>query len=91
MAATTKCELKTARIWGGDLRCGEVLFVRFAMTDEEPKQFRGFCHVTFKGTTGVPVDKALEFDGAEVGGRELKVGCHHTSAACFMGCMYIMV
>lgn len=52
--------------------CGTVLFVRFAYDDE--KQFRGFCHVTFKGTTGIPVEKALELDGAEFMQREIKVG-----------------
>eukprot|EP00976_Prorocentrum_cordatum_P019388 392943-Prorocentrum_minimum.AAC.3 len=43
------------------------------MTDEEPKQFRGFCHVTFKGTNTGAVEAALEFDGAEVDGREIMV------------------
>jgi RNA recognition motif-containing protein len=52
--------------------CGTVVFVRFAY--DEQKSFRGFCHITFKGTTGVAVEKAMEFDGAEVGGRVLKVG-----------------
>jgi RNA recognition motif-containing protein len=51
--------------------CGTVVFVRFAFDEE--KQFRGFCHVTFRGTTGDAVDKSMEFDGAEVGGRVLKV------------------
>ena len=52
--------------------CGTVVFVRFAY--DEQKTFRGFCHITFKGTTGDAVEKAMEFDGAEVGGRVLKVG-----------------
>ena len=35
--------------------CGDVLWVRFAYDDD--KKFRGFCHVTFRGTTGVPIEK----------------------------------
>mmetsp|Transcript_10512 Transcript_10512/g.14320 ORF Transcript_10512/g.14320 Transcript_10512/m.14320 type:complete len:214 (+) Transcript_10512:78-719(+) len=52
-------------------KCGTVVFVRFVYNEE--KQFRGFCYITFKGTTGMPIKKALDLDGAEVGGREISV------------------